>query len=221
MINEIKGIPIDLSLNLTTIVIFSSFLLSCVNFFYSLIYKDFFLQPKIYGKLINYTYFSPLGQYQYEQPDNNGYLFMKPIKGIQYVLKLSLIVSNKSFAFKTIKIKCKFLNEDKIYEGIIFVSPHFTVTTNIGETLTIDIPQEELLPFMNYFEKDKNIIAFLPFMIEDNSFNKDDYNKFIIQLSNVDIYFYDYNDQYKVLNLNCKDFEWNLAYWEKRLFKHQ
>ncbi|MFE1744501.1 hypothetical protein [Coleofasciculus sp. H7-2] len=208
---------------------FGGFIIAIVNFCYSICYKEFLLQPILKGRIISIVYISPEMMFNY---DNFG--VHKQIKGIGYALKLSITASNKAFNIKQIRMNFRYKNDSNLYEGLIYTNPRLSLSLIDGKKKDLCIPNSELLPFLNVLEKDKNNVCYVTCIVEkpineetkrklDFKISESNPKQILLQtelflFSEVEIFFYDYDNNCKSLTLKQKDIDPKLQFYEERLW---
>lgn len=216
-----------------TFVIVISFIITLFNFIYSIIYKEFLLNSKLHGKILYLVAVSLDMQFNY---DNFGEF--QEIKGLGYILKLSLVVSNKTFNIKKVRVIFYYSNLNEVIEAKIFINKEYPITMLDQVHQRIVIPASEHLALMTTLEKDQNYVCYLPLIserfnelesqkIKDNldmlaPIDPDKANQILqsaIWFSKMEILLYDFEDQCLKLSLDRKDIDPKLAYYDETLMK--
>lgn len=128
-----------------------------VTFLY--VYDQFFTTPVINSKIISFA--ANFGKY--EMPLSNKET--ESIEGFKCFTKLSINVTKEDLNFSDLKVLAKFENNDKEYTGRIYAPRNFKIWIINGDTLTLQIPQKDLLYYMTTLEKNKTIHVYLTFII--------------------------------------------------------
>lgn len=125
------------------------------------IIRDRIKRPKISGKIVSLT-FAPEGNLT--TIDIEG----KELKlsGIKYFFKLSLNVINKNIFYSDVKVKVKYPNDRKQYEGRMYFTNNDKWTMVDGVTKTLRIPEGKFIWYNNVLEKDKTLFLYTSFFVD-------------------------------------------------------
>lgn len=123
---------------------------------------DISKRSKILGKIINYfdgtestTEYFEFGQ-------------KKMARGLQYIIKLSTAVINKSFYLKDAEVYVKYVNDKTIYKGVIFWPDDFVITDEkTNKQRHLRIKQEESVKFLHVLQKDETTDFYVIFIVEN------------------------------------------------------
>jgi len=117
-------------------------------------------KSKIQGKIINYfqAYNSHITYPVLEET--------RTLEGLQYIIKLSFVVTNRNFNLRDIKVNLKYHNDPKIYKGELFWPNNFVNTNSMtGRKQRLKISPNESISFLHSLKKDETINAYLIFIV--------------------------------------------------------
>ena len=156
---------------------------------------DVLQKPKLKGKLIS-------------QNMNKGYFRDK--EGLLYFLSVSIISLRKQFNIKEIKIKIKYPNDDKEYNGVVcWFRKSFWVDAE-GKKYELVIPNNEFLSYISTLPKDDSRKSYITFFVDKGTMEEFDYVK---------LEFTPYRGNTQIINFNKKDINSNLMLWDENVWK--
>jgi hypothetical protein len=122
---------------------------------------DLSKRSKLFGKVINYWHGIDSKTEYYEFGKK------KIAQGLQYIIKLSTVVINKSYYLKDSEVYIKYVNDKAIHKGIIFWPDVFVVSDENKKQRNLRIKQEESIKFLHVLQKDETTDFYVIFIVEN------------------------------------------------------
>ncbi|KKP41331.1 MAG: hypothetical protein UR31_C0034G0002 [Parcubacteria group bacterium GW2011_GWA2_33_14] len=166
--------------------------------------RNFFKQPKFYGKIINTFGVRDFEYFEYK----NGDRVVK--KGIGYFIKIALTLSKKSFDFKNIEVNIRYPNDKRVFRGEILKANTFWsnlegLGLESGKYWVKIASGKDILSLL-HMDEDQSKEYYMAFGVDKGNFEN---------FKEVELVFTDYNNKSKKLILSRKDLNENNNLFER------
>lgn len=170
------------------------------------------IKPEIHGRIVSLVV-SPSEKFSYEDKNSQN----QSIQGVGYSLQASFTVLNKSIIIKDFEVYVKYMNDNKKYLAQTFRATNgYTKNFSNGKKMTLKVPADQELLYINSLEKDKINVYFMNFIVPGVKFGE---IKTAPNFEEIEVRFYDFNKKSYSTTFYFRDIDPKKMFFNEELWR--